>query len=578
MEKLRFKSGQTLLFGILFLAMALFGSITGYARTADTIIIPADVSVPSEGCVFVGIEGDYVADSQAALQRINEIRLEACEQGVPNPNNPSEKLTMEDYVPIKWSSELETVARLRAAEASRIIGHTRPNGYSCFSVSPKSIRNSGEVLAWNWSTSMVNGVNQWYGEKSAWVNQDSSQVTGHYTQMIDPENTYVGLGCMVTDQGLYFNTTCGRFSRSPEETDTTMAHPVENCVQIIEIQKSALIGTSLTQVEGDSVDGLEAGDTVSYELMFDTNLEGYRAKALVMDGITWTSSDTNVAVVDAYGRVTGTGAGPVIISAASGSGLTAAVSLQFYIISVNLDKTELSIKKGKTEKLAAIINPSNATNKNVIWSSSDTNVAAVSSDGTVTAKDYGTAIITAMAADGSGKSAKCKVTVPYEIKYKLNGGTNNSQNPYMYYRSNIRLEKPVRKGYLFKGWYTDKKFKNKITKIKKSTAEKLTLYAKWEKVKVDKPSILSLRNKAKRKAVVKFSKVCGADGYEICYGRNREFKKKFETVTTEKLYTVLKRLMKGKTYYVKVRAFKMDSAENRVYSKYSEVGFIEIKK
>ena len=54
---------------------------------AALAVLPTDVSAPSPGCVFLGIEVEYITEIQAAVNRINEIRLEACREGVPNPNN-----------------------------------------------------------------------------------------------------------------------------------------------------------------------------------------------------------------------------------------------------------------------------------------------------------------------------------------------------------------------------------------------------------------------------------------------------------------------------------------------------------
>ena len=72
----------------------------------------------------------------------------------------------------------------------------------------------------------------------------------------------------------------------------------------------------------------------------------------------------------------------------------------------------------------------------------------------------------------------------YKITYKLNSGKNNSKNPstYTYTTKTITLKKPTKAGYRFVGWYTDSKYKNKVTKIKKGSTGKITLYAKWKKV------------------------------------------------------------------------------------------------
>ena len=101
-------------------------------------------------------------------------------------------------------------------------------------------------------------------------------------------------------------------------------------------------------------------------------------------------------------------------------------------------------------------------------------------------------------ANGKGKSYKNKQKIKltknitlyaqwkltkYKITYKLNGGKNAKKNPtaYTYKTSTIKLKNPTRKGYVFKGWYLDKKFKKKVTVINKGSSGNKTLYAKWKK-------------------------------------------------------------------------------------------------
>ena len=86
---------------------------------------------------------------------------------------------------------------------------------------------------------------------------------------------------------------------------------------------------------------------------------------------------------------------------------------------ITLNKAETSISVGNSETLTATVTPENAANKALKWASSDEDVATVAPDGTVTAVKAGAATITATAADGSGKSAVCTVTVT--------GGTTPSQ-------------------------------------------------------------------------------------------------------------------------------------------------------
>lgn len=73
----------------------------------------------------------------------------------------------------------------------------------------------------------------------------------------------------------------------------------------------------------------------------------------------------------------------------------------------------------------------------------------------------------------------------YKITYKLNKGKNNAKNPktYTVTTSAIKLKNPTRKGYFFKGWYSDAKFNKRVTKIAKGSTGNKTLYAKWAKAK-----------------------------------------------------------------------------------------------
>lgn len=85
------------------------------------------------------------------------------------------------------------------------------------------------------------------------------------------------------------------------------------------------------------------------------------------------------------------------------------VQLQVVPTSVALNKTTLTLDIGKTSNLKATVYPSNAANKKCTWSSSNTSVATVDSNGKVTAKKAGTATITVKTSNG--KTATCKVTV-----------------------------------------------------------------------------------------------------------------------------------------------------------------------
>ena len=129
--------------------------------------------------------------------------------------------------------------------------------------------------------------------------------------------------------------------------------------------------------------------------------------------LTWTSSNTNVAIVSNDGYVTPISAGTTIITASGDNAKdTCTVTVKKSIISVTsitLDKKEINLyTTSKGYQLKATVSPSNATNKTVTWKSDNKAVATVSSSGYVTPIGIGKTTITA---EADGKTVKCTVNV-----------------------------------------------------------------------------------------------------------------------------------------------------------------------
>ncbi len=99
-----------------------------------------------------------------------------------------------------------------------------------------------------------------------------------------------------------------------------------------------------------------------------------------------------------------------VVKVADGSTPTEVASSQFNVASVILNKTDDSLNIGDSDKLAAVVSPTNATNQSVTWTSSNNQLATVDATGTVTAIGAGSVVITATTVDGN-KSASCNVTV-----------------------------------------------------------------------------------------------------------------------------------------------------------------------
>ena len=167
----------------------------------------------------------------------------------------------------------------------------------------------------------------------------------------------------------------------------------------------SVAGVSLDKTEIVLVEGSSEKLTATVEPTNATN-----------KNVTWSSDHEAIATVDQNGTVTARRGGQATITVTTADGsktatCTVRVRIQIGepVQSVGLNKTELALEVGKTGTLEAKVEPSDATNKNVTWSSSNSEVATVD-NGVVTAVSAGEAIITVTTEDG-GKTATCKVTV-----------------------------------------------------------------------------------------------------------------------------------------------------------------------
>ena len=153
--------------------------------------------------------------------------------------------------------------------------------------------------------------------------------------------------------------------------------------------------------------------------------------------VTWTTSDASIANVSAAGIVTARAPGTAIITATTVDGgfsdsVTITVNKMVPVTGIYIPYNTVALVAGNTYTISATVFPSNASNKNIIWSSNDTSVAAVFTGGEVSANGPGTAVITATTVDG-GYSYRCTITVTQGVegvklsKTKLNVPVGSSK-------------------------------------------------------------------------------------------------------------------------------------------------------
>ena len=167
--------------------------------------------------------------------------------------------------------------------------------------------------------------------------------------------------------------------------------------------------TGITLKKNEATLGIGYSETLKYDLPSGLN----------SSNIIWRSSNEKVATVNSNGKVTAIAYGSTIVTASiNGYTSTCTITVSSNYIPVNgvsLNKSNLNMTIGSSENLISNISPSNASNKDVTWRSSNTSVATIDQNGKITAKKIGTTIITAST---SGYSATCTINVVNTIDLK----------------------------------------------------------------------------------------------------------------------------------------------------------------
>ncbi len=359
---------------------------------------------------------------------------------------------------------------------------------------------------------------------------------------------------------------------------------------------------------------IEAGKTYTYQLAKDGATFGYKYQIVNPE----TSGDFSYTA-------TARGALKITYNPTAESKFSQEFILG--VTAVEIKNPPEKITVGEFADLSVEVTPTDAVNKKVTWDSSDKTVATIDENGKVTALKSGTTEITVTSEDGSftdtctitvepkkytvtfkdgetvaktevieeGKSATAPAltkegyTLSWDkaftnikedtvvnaiwtevlpdqfiVKFDKNGGkVSHPQEKFEHSKKLGKLPTSKRAKYTFAGWYTAKRGGELVTS---NTVVKnnMTLYAHWKKVKVHKTKVISKRT-TKNYIYVNVKKVTGAAGYELkCYRNGRLYK----TVQkrSEKLSVVASK--KGR-YLIRVRAFKKDSMNKKVYGMYS---------
>ena len=261
----------------------------------------------SDGMQIVGIKGTFsVPDKQAIVNRINEIRKEAYNEGL-----------VSRYVPVKWSTSLEQASLRRAAEASSVnVPHHRLTGEQLYSGEySDNFAHLGGNLAWN-HLGLMRAIEQWYEEKQDLGKSDA--ITGHYTHMIDPKWTTVAMSAFMRpkdiERHVQYYEISQLFAENSGDSDSLVGEYGESTVYTI-ASPDKVKDISLPQ--NFTIKPQESKSIELQARYTGIDSETFRYKVIIPTNRDWSSSDTSVATIDRDGNITAHKSGTTTITVTS---------------------------------------------------------------------------------------------------------------------------------------------------------------------------------------------------------------------------------------------------------------------
>lgn len=289
----------------------------------------------------------------------------------------------------------------------------------------------------------------------------------------------------------------------------------------------------------------------------------------------WSTDNESIATVDSSGLVTAVGAGraTVTVSTKDGSFLK-----QFCMIDVadsggNPDEDQ---KPGGEQKPDG---SGNGGNESSGGSGTGGNGSSGSSNSSSGAGSGSSGAAGSAAPSVEQDKKPVVVNVHYVLQFDVNGGTNLSRRTMTLLADDSPgiMPKVQRRDYIFDGWYTQQSGGTKVTGDKPLDGA-ATLYARWTKAAAPAKAAAPELKAKNGRIQVSISNVSGAAGYQIEYSADKKFKsaktKKINLTAKTKTISGLKA---GKKYYIRVRAYSVDSMKNRIYGAYSKVKSVKVK-
>lgn len=344
----------------------------------------------------------------------------------------------------------------------------------------------------------------------------------------------------------------------------------------------------------ESVTGIEVANDYQHMGLFVGGSGKIRYSVLPSNAtntnVTFKSLNEKVATVDANGVVTGVSEGnaDIVITTEEG-GFEAKCTVRVDGIDARGiervgDKT-VTMGLNQTRQLQVKITPSDTTNKNVQWTSSNNSVATVDSNGVVTSKNSGSTIITATTHNGLKTEFFIEVETPVtnitlnSNEINLNpGGTfkldatvnpsNASNKNIKWISANESIATVDQSGNVT----ADVVGTTYISAVSADGKVIATCTVNVSKPVVTKPAKVKIKSAKKKgkKVTLKWKKISDAAGYVVYMKTNSGKFKAVKTVKKAKTVKAVISLKKGNKYSFKIRAYKLDE-ETNVYGAYSKI-------
>lgn len=214
----------------------------------------------------------------------------------------------------------------------------------------------------------------------------------------------------------------------------------------------------------------------------------------------YTTNKGGIIEIDEFGVIHALKAGSVTVTGKTSYGVEDSFVVvveddtNYAVESIEISPSTISVTNGGTATFQVKFTPENATNKELNWLIEDESLISITNVDekyVITGLKEGTTKITAISVDGgytsdaivevsdTSPSYSSGASIPsYTVKFNTNGGSKVSNKIVTSGESIKKPNDPIKDGYTFDGWYTDKDCTNKFN-FNSSITKKITLYAKW---------------------------------------------------------------------------------------------------